>query len=64
MIETPEEREAFDNITRRQNAALSNPACHDVLSEAVEVIRSCRTTSADGIARALEKAGLITKSVK
>lgn len=64
MIETPEEREAFEFMAKRQNAALSNPACLDVLSEAIEVIRSCRTTSADGIARALEKAGLLAKSFK
>lgn len=63
-IETPEEREAFEFITKRQNAASSNPDCNDCLSEAVEVIRSCPTNSADGIARALAKAGLLAKSVK
>ncbi|NJI84791.1 hypothetical protein [Shewanella sp. Iso12] len=63
-IETPEEREAFEFIAKRQNAAPSNPACNDVLSDAVEVIRSCPTTSADGIARALANAGLLAKSVK
>ncbi len=63
-IETPEEREAFEFIAKRQNAAPSNPACNDVLSDAVEVIRSCPTTSADGIARALAKAGLLAKSLK